>query len=129
MQSRLRPNIGLSAKSPQTGQKLTTLLSSPDANFVNGVFAGTQTEKIAAAANSPLVATTTVAPAAILVNPKTFTVPGVTLGIFPTGLIITSIWAGFFILAVGLGTLGRIQFREQYRRRSGRANAANVRTI
>jgi hypothetical protein len=63
------------------------------------------------------------------VDPKNFTVPGTTLDIFPIGLIITSIWCGFFIIAVGLGTLGRIQFREQYRRRSKRAYAETVRTI
>lgn len=46
-----------------------------------------------------------------------FILPGVTIGIFPTGLIITLSWTGLFFLAYGLGTLGRIKYREAYRKR------------
>lgn len=46
-----------------------------------------------------------------------FILPGVSLGIFPTGLIITMAWTGLFFLAYGLGTLGRIKYREAYRKR------------
>jgi hypothetical protein len=146
MMSHLRPNIDIQAKSPQTGKVLTAQLSNADASFVNGVFSqaavqtsgsgatgATSASGAAAAASqvttAKLVSTVSIAPQAILVDPANFRVPGITLGIFPTGLIITSIWCGFFILAVGFGTLGRIQFREQYRRRSKRAGIANVRTI
>lgn len=46
-----------------------------------------------------------------------FILPGVTIGIFPTGLIITMAWTGLFLLAYGLGTLGRIKYRDAYRKR------------
>ena len=88
---------------------------------MNGVFAGsatsTQSEGAAASASSLAAA---VAP---------FKLPGTNLAFFPIGLVITCVWAGFFILAVGFGTIGRIQFREQYRRRVKTEAARGVRTI
>ena len=45
------------------------------------------------------------------------------------GLLITGIWLIGFAATVGLGTYGRIQFREQYRRRMKNEAARNVRTI
>jgi hypothetical protein len=51
-------------------------------------------------------------------------VPGTNLGIFPVGVIITSIWALLFLCVVGYGTWGRIQFRDQLRQRKERAAAA-----
>lgn len=52
-----------------------------------------------------------------------FVLPGTTLGIFPTGLIITSAWAGVFLGAVGYGTIIRMKFRDHYRRRLRMAEA------
>lgn len=46
-----------------------------------------------------------------------YVLPGVTLGIFPTGLIITGAWTLIFFLAYGFGTLGRIKYRDAYRKR------------
>ncbi len=46
-----------------------------------------------------------------------FVLPGTRPGIFPTGLIITSVWTFLFVGTVGYGTFGRIRFRESYRRR------------
>ena len=46
-----------------------------------------------------------------------FILPGTTLGIFPTGLIVTGTWAVLFILTFGLGTIGRIRYRSLYRSR------------
>ncbi|RVX75958.1 hypothetical protein B0A52_00315 [Exophiala mesophila] len=46
-----------------------------------------------------------------------YKLPGVTLGIFPTGLIITGAWTLIFFLAYGFGTLGRIKYRDAYRKR------------
>jgi len=133
LKSHLRPNIDIEAKSPQTGKLMVAALSSADASFLNGVFSQSTTQAAQQAGPAPvaqtLASTVTVAPPAILVNPKQFTVPGTTLGIFPIGLIITCIWTGFFLAAVGFGTLGRIQFREQYRRRSKMAYAQTLRTI
>ncbi|KIW26138.1 uncharacterized protein PV07_09261 [Cladophialophora immunda] len=46
-----------------------------------------------------------------------FVLPGTSLGIFPTGLIVTCSWTFLFLLAYGLGTIGRIQYRSVYRKR------------
>jgi hypothetical protein len=54
--------------------------------------------------------------AAVAGKPTPFIVPGLSIQVFPVGLIITSTWMLLFFLTVGLGTLGRIQFREQYRK-------------
>ncbi|KAF2010401.1 hypothetical protein BU24DRAFT_356088 [Aaosphaeria arxii CBS 175.79] len=116
----LIPSIELIANNPRGGNTLRETLSSSEASFVNGVFANSaasQTENAAAAASSLAAA----------VQP--FYLPGTNLAFFPIGLVITCAWTGFFLLTVGLGTLGRIQFRDQYRRRLKREMAYNVRTI
>ncbi|RMZ82464.1 hypothetical protein DV737_g1985, partial [Chaetothyriales sp. CBS 132003] len=46
-----------------------------------------------------------------------FTLPGTTLGIFPTGLIVTCSWTLLFFVAYGAGTIGRFQHRSFYRKR------------
>jgi hypothetical protein len=74
----------------------------------------------AAAAASASAAVATAAP---------FVLPGTALAFFPTGLVITCVWTAGFLGAVGFGTVGRIQFREQYRRRVKREMALNTRTI
>ncbi|KAF2668481.1 hypothetical protein BT63DRAFT_414486 [Microthyrium microscopicum] len=109
----LTPQISISAVSPSTKQTISTDVSSNQASFVAGVFAtatGNLTdpkylldkpaEKLAAAAQG---------------LPTPFIVPGLSLGVFPVGLIVALVWLVGFSTAVGLGTLGRIQFREQYR--------------
>jgi hypothetical protein len=121
IQRLLIPQIELSANSP-SGQPLTAALSSSDASFLNGVFATTgtvNTDDPAAAASA-----TAAAQAA-----QPFELPGTRLAFFPVGLVITSVWTAIFFLAVGLGTFGRLQFREQYRRRIKREMANGVRTI
>lgn len=121
LQPLLIPQIKLTATS-QSGQEITAGLSSEEASFVNGVFAGsgtTNTDDPAAAA-SATAAAAAAAP---------FELPGTSLAFFPVGLVITSVWTAAFFLAVGLGTFGRMQFREQYRRRIKREFANGVRTI
>jgi len=112
LQPLLIPNIELTARSPSSGQDLTTTLASQEASFVNGIFAQT--------ANSAAPAEQSAPP---------FVLPGTTLAFFPIGLLITGIWLIGFAATVGLGTYGRIQFREQYRRRMKNEAARNVRTI
>jgi hypothetical protein len=110
----LIPQIAISAINPTSNKEVNTSLSSTEASFVAGVFSravgnlsdpkellGQPAEQLAAAAQG---------------KPTPFVVPGLSLGLFPTGLIVTSIWMVLFATAVGLGTIGRIQFREQYRR-------------
>lgn len=54
---------------------------------------------------------------AVVAKATPFVLPGTTLGIFPLGLIITCIWTGLFVFAVGYGTIERVQFRNHFRRR------------
>lgn len=116
----LIPKIQISAKTP-TGQDVSATLSSNEASFVNGVFNKQATPADAAAAAASASA------AAAKATP--FVLPGTSLAFFPVGLVITCVWTGGFFLAVGLGTIGRIQFREQYRRRMKREMAMGQRTI
>jgi hypothetical protein len=98
-------------------------LSSGDASFVNGVFAKS--------ANGPsnVDPNAAAAASAAVQSAEPFVVPGQSLAFFPVGLVVTSIWTAGFFIAVGGGTYGRIQFREQYRRRVRTEAARGVRTI
>ncbi|KAL1795650.1 hypothetical protein ACET3X_005874 [Alternaria dauci] len=123
LQPLLIPQIDLAARNPTTGQDVETTLSSQEASFVNGIFskAGTApTNADPQAAASASAAVSSAAP---------FVIPGTALAFFPIGLVITSVWALFFFLAVGFGTYGRIQYRDQYRRRVRAEQARGVRTI
>ncbi|KAL9593930.1 MAG: hypothetical protein Q9219_007310 [cf. Caloplaca sp. 3 TL-2023] len=114
----LAPRISLSG-SDKSGKVITTILSSSEASFVNGVFA--EQVKTVASAGVPA--------ASAAANAGKFVLPGRTLGIFPVGLIITSAWTFLFILTVGYGTVERIRFREAYRRRVKYRQAAISRPI
>jgi hypothetical protein len=121
LQPLLVPQIELTAKSP-SGADLKATLSSQEASFVNGIFAkqaATSTDPAGAAASASQAVKAAIA----------FQLPGTNLAFFPIGLVITLVWTGAFLLAVGFGTVGRIQFREQYRRRMRREMANGMRTI
>ncbi|KAF2196602.1 hypothetical protein GQ43DRAFT_467064 [Delitschia confertaspora ATCC 74209] len=122
LQPLLIPTIQLTATSPSSKAPLSATLSSQEASFVNGVFskASSTINKGAAAQASATAAAAKAVP---------FVLPGTKLAFFPVGLVITSVWTVLLFLAVGLGTMGRIQFRDQYRRRMGREMAVGVRTI
>lgn len=102
----LIPRITLTG-TDQDGKAVNTELSSSEASFVNGMFA----IKVASS-TSPGGPTSSAAAKA-----ATFVLPGRTLGIFPVGLIITSVWTVLFVATVAYGTMERIRFREAYRRR------------
>ncbi|ORY18511.1 hypothetical protein BCR34DRAFT_473149 [Clohesyomyces aquaticus] len=121
LQPYLVPKIQLTAVSPKNNQQLAATLSSQEASFVNGVFA-----KQATTTDGPGAASSASAAAA---NASVFVVPGVKLAFFPVGLVVTCVWTALFVLTVGLGTVGRMQFREQYRRRMKRDGANGMRTI
>ncbi len=57
----------------------------------------------------------------LVTNSSLFIILGVKIMIFPVGGIVTSVWAALFITMIGYGTIGRMHFRAQYRRRATRA--------
>ncbi len=119
LQPLLVPEIALVATSPGSQEPLRTTLSSTEASFVMGVFSDQSATMTDAEAQASAAAA--IAAAAPL--------PGLTLGIVPVGMYITIGWTVLFLGAVGWGTFGRMQFREQYRRRIKRDIALGVRTI
>ncbi|KAF2817099.1 uncharacterized protein BDZ99DRAFT_456890 [Mytilinidion resinicola] len=123
LQSLLVPQIVLTANSPKTGKQISTTLSSTEASFVNGVFAK------AATPVSPSASASASAIGAAATQGANYVLPGTKLAFFPVGLVVTCVWTAGLFLAVGLGTIGRIQFREQYRRRMKREMTKGVSTI
>jgi uncharacterized protein YaaW (UPF0174 family) len=117
LQKVLVPTVTLTGQEP-TGQMVNTTLSSDEATFVSGVFAAVVTATKSRL--QPPMQTLVVA------TGSPFVVPGLNILIFPIGAIITGIWTVLFIATVAYGTIGRMQFREQYRRRAARANKADM---
>ncbi|EEA22527.1 hypothetical protein TMatcc_001375 [Talaromyces marneffei ATCC 18224] len=113
------PSISLGATSPD-GATINTSLSSDTLSYVAGELVQTNgtptniTTPEAASLASPIVAAASV-----------FVLPGTDIKVPPVGLIITCIWTGLLLLAVGGGTYGRYQFRVHYRQRVQRAMASN----
>jgi hypothetical protein len=111
------PVVTLSAVNSQ-GQAISTNVSSNEAAFVAGVFS---TSIIMSDFNLAMLAV--MEEVAALKNGTTaFVLPGVNILIFPIGLIITSIWVAVALAIYGMGTFDRYQYREQFRRRTQRAN-------
>ncbi|KAI9831492.1 MAG: hypothetical protein M1826_003382 [Phylliscum demangeonii] len=104
------PNVTLSAVQPANQNTMSTSLTATEASFVTGVFAGS-----AVGAASALVG-----------RPTPFVLPGSRLGIFPVGLIVTSAWAVLGVAVMAWGTIGRYQYREQYRRRKLREKGTGL---
>lgn len=86
----------------QDGTPLNTRFSTQDASFVNGVFVN---------ANAKGLDSTT------MTDVDEFVLPGTQLVGFPIGLILSSVWAVLYLMAMGYGTMSRYQARESYRRR------------
>jgi len=126
MQPLLIPQISIEA-TDSAGQTIDATLSSTQASFVAGVFS-----------NSSAL---TSDPKTILGNPAEeiaakqagaptpFVVPGLSLGVKPIGLVVTSIWTALFFTAIGVGTIGRIQFRDQYRKQIRAQSSESVQRI
>ncbi|KAK4234611.1 hypothetical protein C8A03DRAFT_18521 [Achaetomium macrosporum] len=95
------------------GKEVSTNVTPNEASFVAGVFSKEvvmSTFLMAQQAVDKEVAS--------LKNGTTaFVLPGVQLMIFPIGLIITSIWLFLGLVAYGIGTYERYNFREMHRRR------------
>jgi hypothetical protein len=120
LQKILVPTVTLTGQGA-TGQTVNTTLSNDQATFVSGVFAAAVTPTKSRV--QPPIQTLVVA------SGSPFVVPGLNILIFPIGAIITGIWTVLFIATIAYGTIGRMQFREQYRRRAARANKADMARI
>lgn len=114
------PQLILGAIS-DAGEQVSAIVSMTEATFVNGVFAP---QTVTPSAPGTPAFTSAVAGKVIH-----FVMPGTTLAIFPVGLVITGSWAAVFVAVVGYGTVGRLRFREQYRRRIRREMARGVKTL
>ncbi|KIW14118.1 hypothetical protein PV08_06899 [Exophiala spinifera] len=101
------PDIKLNAV--DADQKIISgnITANDGAWFVTGQFSGEF---------KPDLVTAAVAKKAISVA-KPFVLPGTHWGIFPIGFIVTMVWTVLFFIAYGLGTLGRIRYRDAYRKR------------
>ncbi|KAL1649995.1 hypothetical protein SLS58_001371 [Diplodia intermedia] len=120
MQDLLVPTVQLSARSPQDMSPLSTKLSATQASFLNGVFSDKSVDTTSGSDTSASNAANAVSFLIPGYRLAPLEVPGLTLAfdqLFPTGLVITLVWAVAFFGIVGWGTLGRIRFRDQYRRR------------
>lgn len=107
------------------GQTVRTNVSSNEAAFVTGVFS--QSIVMSDVSRATLAVQNEVA--GLKNGTVAFVLPGVQIMVFPIGLVITSIWLALGIAAYGYGTVQRIQYREQYRRRMQRVVKGGVGTI
>jgi len=129
LESLVLPTVTLTAMTAQNVPAFMTALDSKQATFLVGAFS--QKDE-ANAQTTTATATTGTTPVAVGVPTSmstVFVLPGTKILIFPIGAIITGIWTLLGVGVVMWGTLGRIQFRDQYRRQTARANAAHVTRI
>lgn len=119
LEALIMPTVTLTGVN-SAGQTVATNVSSNEAAFVAGVFSQTiimSDLSMAQAAVDNIVA-------GLHNNTVAFVLPGVQILIFPIGLVITGAWLVIGIAVVGAGTIQRLNFREQYRRRLARAGKA-----
>ena len=121
----LLPTVTLTGTATD-GTSVNTTLSSSEASYVYGVFAQGDGDAVVVP-----VSKTEAGEAAIqtlvVASDEPFVLPGTHILLSPPiGAIITGIWAVLFISTVGYGTYGRIQFRDQFRRRSARATKGDM---
>ncbi|PGH12113.1 hypothetical protein AJ80_06834 [Polytolypa hystricis UAMH7299] len=115
----LIPNITITALGADN-KLVDTTLSSDTLSYLTGAFSNPDNS----ATNITVPDAMAQMPAIVAAATK-FVLPGTSLGIFPTGLIITCVWSLLFFVAIGYGTYGRMQFRDHYRRRLQAAAARN----
>ncbi|TVY15871.1 hypothetical protein LARI1_G006976 [Lachnellula arida] len=120
LQKVLVPTVSLTAVNG-TGQTVNTTLSSNEATFVNGVFA-TQVVPTKSEVSPPIQTL-------VVASGEPFVVPGLHILIFPIGGIITGVWAVLLSATIAYGTIGRMQFRDQFRRRNARATKGQMARI
>lgn len=106
------------------GKSVSTNVSSNEAAFVMGAFTQKTMSNFSMA--QQLVAEDM---AGLKNGTIPFVLPGVQILIFPVGLIITSIWLVIGLVAYGLGTWARWNFREAHRKRMAVAEKGGMRRI
>ncbi|RFU30241.1 hypothetical protein B7463_g6085, partial [Scytalidium lignicola] len=119
----LTPTVTLAGMESSGGALQNTTLSSKEATFVNGVFGPTPSATGNLASVQKPIQTLVTAP------DEPFVVPGMSILIFPIGAIITGIWTVALISTIAYGTVMRMQFRENYRRRAARAEKGQMARI
>ncbi|KFY24296.1 hypothetical protein V493_05332 [Pseudogymnoascus sp. VKM F-4281 (FW-2241)] len=112
LQAILTPVVTLSVANPATNSSLSSL----EATFVVGLF-------------SDQPHTMATISAVGVIEDVAFVLPGTQILIFPIGGIVTGAWAFMFIGVIAWGTVGRMGFRENYRRRLARADRGGEKTI
>ncbi|CAL3965574.1 hypothetical protein PZA11_002490 [Diplocarpon coronariae] len=120
LQKVLVPTVTLTGQT-STGASVNTSLSSSEATFVNGVFSRVLSPTQSKV--TPPIQTLVVA------ADQPFVVPGLNILIFPIGLVITSVWTLLFVGTIAYGTVGRMQFRDQFRRKSARVEKGGLARI
>ena len=120
LQNVLVPAVTLTGTTA-AGNTVNTTLASNEATFVSGVFA----EEVAPTKSqvSPPIQTLVVA------SSSPFVLPGQKILIEPIGLGITSVWTVLFVGSIAYGTIGRIRFRDSYRRRAAIASKGDMARI
>jgi hypothetical protein len=117
------PTVTLSGTDAQ-GQTASTTLSMSEAAFLVGTFAQQKsvTQANVAQGQAPMQT--------LVVGPgQKFVLPGTQILIAPIGGIVTGVWALLLAVTIGYGTIMRMRFKEQYRRRVTRATRGRVGTI
>ncbi|KAI0532275.1 hypothetical protein GGR58DRAFT_517846 [Xylaria digitata] len=112
----IMPTFTLTAKDA-TGQSISTVVSSNEAAFVNGIFSK---EVVLSTFGQASLAVQNIT-AELEAGRVAFVLPGVNLLIFPIGLVVTSFWTLLGVGAYAYGTYERYNYRETYRRRKAMA--------
>jgi len=101
-----------------TGQTIATNVSSNEAAFVAGEFSKEVFMSEFALA-SQAVEQITLQMQADPAEPSSvaFVLPGVSIMIFPIGLIVTGVWFVVGLVVIGYGYYERMSYRDQFRRR------------
>ncbi|GAW24228.1 hypothetical protein ANO14919_138100 [Xylariales sp. No.14919] len=112
----IMPTFTLTANDA-TGKSISTVVSSNEAAFVNGIFSK---EVVLSPFSEASLAVQNIT-AELEAGRVAFVLPGVNLLIFPIGLVVTSFWTLLGVGAYAYGTYERYNYRETYRRRKAMA--------
>lgn len=123
MEALLTPYVTLTAVDT-TNKQIQTSLSAKEASFIQGAFAVSAVQATMGG-NLPTVNQTGIA-AVVNAPGVLFRTPGTQILIPPIGAVITGTWVVLMLLTIGYGTIGRIGFRDQFRRKSGAAREKKI---